>query len=308
MDEGRVLVNVITGFLGAGKTTLVLALLKGHVRSEKVAVIVNELGEISIDGAVIRTGNYTVKELSSGCICCEISGRFKESVEEILARYQPDRLLIEATGIAEPSKILSTFFSYESLVKRTTVEPTICVVDCSGFERLMSALAFHYVCQFKVSDVILLNKIDLVDRKTAESVRAAIAGINPRAWVLESERCQVPLNFLFMGTVEPSLREAQALEAHERENHTSEYSCFSYVKTDVTLSRERLERALRRLPKELFRLKGFVPLDDGRYLLNYVTGNYDFEPAPAAGDLRLVFVGRNLRKDRILAQIEKCRI
>src|SRR5689334_13504105 len=121
----KMLVTIVTGFLGSGKTTLVQKLLSGQLGNEKVAVLVNELGEIGIDGTLIKQKHLNVLELPNGCICCQIQGDFKLAIDDIMEQYNPDRLFIEPTGIAEPGRILDFFWSVEDLIKRAQIEPVI---------------------------------------------------------------------------------------------------------------------------------------------------------------------------------------
>ena len=100
-------INVISGFLGAGKTTLIKKLLTGSLRNEKVVLLENEYGEIGIDGGFMKDAGITVTELNAGCICCTLAGDFQAAVDQLIDTYHPDRILVEPTGVGKLSEILS---------------------------------------------------------------------------------------------------------------------------------------------------------------------------------------------------------
>jgi hypothetical protein len=129
-------------------------------------------------------------------------------------------------------------------------------------------------------------------------VQSEVEKLNPRAWIQVCDRGQVPLSVLFM---QGSVRGGAAGEEFG-------YSCFSYEGGSAVLDRGRLERLLKRLPRELFRLRGVVKTDEGTYRLEYVTGTYDLEPAPASDPGPLEFVGRGLNKGRLISLFDRCRL
>ena len=112
-------INVISGFLGAGKTTLIKKLLTGSLRNEKVVLLENEYGEIGIDGGFMKDAGITVTELNAGCICCTLAGDFQAAVDQLIDTYHPDRILVEPTGVGKLSEILA------AVEKATTRHPDI---------------------------------------------------------------------------------------------------------------------------------------------------------------------------------------
>ena len=156
--------NIITGFLGSGKTTLIRHLLQHKPTHERWAVLVNEFGEIGIDASLLnQTGEQidgiAVKEVAGGCMCCATGVPSKVALNQLIRSHKPDRILIEPTGLAHPQQVLSLFTSaeYEQLLD---VQATLCVVDpwCFTQEKFLELPAFH--SQLQLADLLICNKLD----------------------------------------------------------------------------------------------------------------------------------------------------
>ena len=172
-------VIILGGFLGSGKTTFLLELAKHISQKYKdeqtpLAIIENEIGEISVDGALL--GNYKVTELSAGCVCCTLAGDLTLAVKEIKENYEPRYIVIEATGMAYPDKIAQTVKQYaaDDVV-------TVCLADSQRWDELMDYMDVFVKSQLKDAEVILLNKCDLVPSDVSERIANEIRLINPKA-------------------------------------------------------------------------------------------------------------------------------
>jgi G3E family GTPase len=187
-------VTILTGFLGAGKTTLLNHILSNQ-QGVKTAVLVNEFGEIGIDNdLVVATGDEMV-ELSNGCICCSINGELLDAVYRILDRPEPvDYLVVETTGLADPLPVAMTFLGSD-LRDATRLDSIITLVDAENFgpEILSGEVARSQVVY---SDMILLNKCDLVDQARLDSVEQELRAIKNDARILRSVKGEVPLPLL----------------------------------------------------------------------------------------------------------------
>jgi G3E family GTPase len=187
-------VTILTGFLGAGKTTLLNHILTNQ-QGLKTAVLVNEFGEIGIDNdLIVSTGDDTV-ELSNGCICCTINGELLEAVYRILERPEKvDYLVVETTGLADPLPVAMTFLGSD-LRDLTRLDSIITLVDAENFG---PAILEGEVARSQVvySDMILLNKCDLVDEERLAAVEAELLAIKPEARILRSVKGEVPLPLL----------------------------------------------------------------------------------------------------------------
>jgi G3E family GTPase len=209
-------VTIITGFLGAGKTTLLNHILNNQ-QGLKTAVLVNEFGEIGIDNDLIVATGDDMVELSNGCICCTINGELLEAVYRILERPEKvDYLVVETTGLADPLPVAMTFLGSD-LRDLTRLDSIITLVDAENFgaEILEGEVARS---QIVYSDMILLNKCDLVDAARLGALEAELLAIKPEARILRSVKGEVPLPLLLsVGLFESDKVVAQ--QSHEACDH-----------------------------------------------------------------------------------------
>ncbi|MBC8044969.1 MAG: GTP-binding protein [Rhizobacter sp.] len=186
---------IITGFLGSGKTTLVRHLLMTSLKGKKVALIENELGEVSVDSVILKTQNATISELTAGCICCTVSGEFEAAVTEILAAVAPDVLLIETTGIANPISV----FMMLARDARLILDTIITVADA---ERLAENLAETLVAeiQLTISDLVVLNKTDIASAASVIEGERLIRTMNDRAPILKTVQGGLPAGMILISS------------------------------------------------------------------------------------------------------------
>jgi G3E family GTPase len=151
---------VVSGFLGSGKTTLILATVGKYIETtgQKVVIIVNDFGQVGIDGKIMSKYGLEVQEMPSGCICCTLGSDFLETVSTVAEKFTPDLILVEPTGIADPANIADTMQLYRGpKLGRLRI---FVVVDAVRFPLIMKALAVPLKNQLKAADVILINKVD----------------------------------------------------------------------------------------------------------------------------------------------------
>jgi len=178
--------TVVTGFLGSGKTTLINYLLKEQ-RGKKIAVIVNEFGEIGIDGQiVVEEDDEQLVEFNNGCLCCTVRDDLVKTLTNLTKRAELDAILIETTGLADPAPVASTFFVSEEIKPSIQLDSFITVVDACNLER---SLAGSHEAQEQVAfaDIILLNKTDLVDAEELVKVEQKLRSLNPLATIYHTE-------------------------------------------------------------------------------------------------------------------------
>src|SRR6476660_8771875 len=189
----KVPVTVLTGYLGAGKTTLLNRILS-EPHGKNYAVIVNEFGEIGIDGELVVGVDEEVFEMNNGCICCTVRGDLVRIIDGLMRRKGKfDALIVETTGLADPAPVAQTFFMDENIGRKAKLDAVVTVADAKWLqERLKDAPEAKN--QIAFADVILLNKSDLVKPDELEEVEARIRGINPYAKVHKTQRANIPLN------------------------------------------------------------------------------------------------------------------
>ncbi|NLI62932.1 MAG: GTP-binding protein [Methanosarcinaceae archaeon] len=172
-------VIIIGGFLGSGKTTTILKLAK-HIakKGQKTAIIVNEIGEIGIDGEVLKTSGIETKELTEGCICCTLKYTMEATVHEINKFYEPDVLLIEPTGVAIPEQIREELATINIPM---VFSPILTIIDSYRFRAEIKQVPEFIAAQLRGADILAINKIDLVNEEEIKNVENFLNGINPKA-------------------------------------------------------------------------------------------------------------------------------
>ncbi len=172
----------LAGFLGSGKTTLLIRLGTELSRAgKKVAIIVNEVGEVGVDGSVIDAYGLRTVEITEGCICCSLSGSLQSTLQIIKKEYDPDVIIIEPTGIALSTKI-------KDIIRISMVHPervvTICLIDAFRAKKLFEEARLFLSRQMAGADIVAINKIDIVDEKMLQEVDDIVKEISPRSKVV----------------------------------------------------------------------------------------------------------------------------
>jgi len=185
-DDDRLPVTILTGFLGAGKTTLLNNLIKKHP-GNKFAVIENEFGEISIDNElIVGVESDNIFEMSNGCICCTLNGELAELLFDLLnIRHKLTHLVVETTGIADPSTVVQAFMSSEQIESFYRIDSVVCLVDARNIKIIASDTEMA-AKQISYADTIILNKTDLVSEAELAEAEALVRSFNPFARVVQS--------------------------------------------------------------------------------------------------------------------------
>lgn len=292
-------ITIITGYLGSGKTTLLKKILEQT--EKKLAILMNEFGEISIDGEIIKGKNVDMVEMLNGCVCCSLSGEFEQAIKEILEKVRPDAIIVETTGVAEPDAVA---FDIQENLSDVRLDGIITIVDCYSMTRFPS-LGYTGKVQIEMADILILNKIDLVSKEQLEEVKRKVRKINSDAIIFETINCNVDTNLLFGQEIEKVFEKKEHM--HDK-YHLEGMESFSFS-FEGTLNNEKFEKLVLDLPTEVYRAKGFVNFPEGGYLFNYVNGRYDFENFDSER-INLVFIGKNVLKykEEILKRLEKCKV
>ena len=161
-------IDIISGFLGAGKTTLIKKLIESDLKKERLAIIENEFGEVSIDGDLLKGTNIDMKEISSGCICCSLVGDFKEAIKEIVKKYSPDRILIEPSGVAKLSDIIKSCKEIENI----KIDNIYTVIDVLNYNSYLNNFGEFYKDQIKKAEIIIASRRDNNEKYIGEIVKS----------------------------------------------------------------------------------------------------------------------------------------
>jgi G3E family GTPase len=185
IDTRRIPVTIITGFLGSGKTTFLNHLLQKY-NTTRFAIIENEFGELGVDGNILNSENIPVYELVNGCICCSLYTDFYNALQLIHEKHiDIDHLLIETTGIADPAQIIDLFISNKYIQKNFIVNSVICLADSPNLELTLEREP-EAMKQLVLSDIVMLNKIDLLEMSSVDVLKDIIGRVNPMAEILET--------------------------------------------------------------------------------------------------------------------------
>ncbi len=195
-SDRRIPVTVVTGFLGAGKTTLINRILGGQ-HGRKIAVIVNEFGEVSIDGQLIlRDDQEDLVEFNNGCLCCTVRGDLVETLARLKERSELDAILIETTGLADPAPVASTFFIADEIKGATKIDSFVALADAVNLEQNLDQ-SHEAVEQIAFADIVLINKTDLVTAEQLTEVERRIRTLNPLAKIFHTQHADIDLDRVF---------------------------------------------------------------------------------------------------------------
>jgi G3E family GTPase len=291
--QPRTPITLITGPLGSGKTTLLRHILA--TRPAKIAIVMNEFGEIAIDTKVIEGKNVRIAELGGGCVCCSLLGEFEAAVTEIIKKVAPEIIVVETTGLAEPEALV---FNIQEALPQCRLDGVVSVIDADMLIRFPE-LGHTTRLQIEGADILLLNKIDLVDAKQIDPLETKLRGINSTATIVRTERCRIDPELLFGIGRERNIAPPQ----HE---HQPEFESFTFS-SDKTFSSDCFERFAEALPAGVLRAKGFVRFADGAQLFNFLAGRWELEPFES-DQTQLVFIGKGVssEKEAIIQSLRKC--
>ena len=176
-------IDIISGFLGAGKTTLIKKLLKDAFQGEQVVLIENEFGEIGIDGGFLKEAGIEIREMNSGCICCSLVGDFGASLKEVVSKYHPDRILIEPSGVGKLSDVIKAVQGVQEEVGLVLNSYTT-VVDAKKCKMYMRNFGEFFNNQVEYAGAIIMSRTDIVDEAKAQAAMELLRGINSKAAII----------------------------------------------------------------------------------------------------------------------------
>ncbi len=286
-------VTVITGFLGSGKTTLISNLVDElQTKNVQVVYIKNEIGSENIDAQLMQGKHIQTKELLNGCICCTLVGPFMAAIDEIIDTYKPHRIVIEASGAADPSAIALMISSHPRLT-RDGVITLIDVVNFDGYQDL-SQTARN---QATFTDLIVFNKVELVDLDRKRAVVGYVRELNPTAPILEAPKGRLDPSVVFGVSTAELENQLHLLHPDEHHHHLEEDQLTTMtLKIPLSVTIEKIKSLLDQLPHGVFRVKGVLKDQTNAYwLINTVGHRTDITELPAEvtppATNALVFIG-----------------
>jgi len=296
---------IITGFLGVGKSSLLSNTIKNYFGEKKIALIVNEFGEIGVDQNILKNVHSDVIEISEGCICCAMAEEFESGVIEIINKYKPDLIFVETSGATEPFPI---YMSLQNL--GIGVDGALCVVDVKNYKSYMDNPTARY--QIGGSNIIVLNKTDLVTPEELEIATEEIKAFKEEHniknmltgesvfnnYVIHKSEHGVLPQEIFEGSY--SITEILNLVEVAQHPHHHDLIERSAAKLSKNILFNDVDILFKSLPKNIYRAKGMIKVEDVPVTLiaNYAFGNVTYEEmSEYDGDSVLVFIGENIDED-----------
>lgn len=298
---------ILTGFLGVGKTTMLTNTVKEHFSDKKVAIIVNEFGDIGIDGNILSNVYSEVLEISEGCICCQLAEEFESGVIEIMNKYNPEIIFVETSGASEPFPI---FLSLQNL--GIAVEGVICVVDSKNLDSYKDNSTAKY--QIGGSNILVLNKTDLVSDDELEASRQEVIKIKEQFNIKNTLTGKMIFNSYVINSAQQGVVNKEVFEGvykvdeiiglaqeYQHADHTSRDSItqkVAYLKEDIVFND--VDEILNNLPKSIYRVKGVVRVKDvpNPLVINYSFGNVSFDELESYTEPSImIFIGEAIDKD-----------
>ena len=329
------IIDVIYGFLGSGKTTFITRILREWGAAEKIVVLVNEFGEVGIDGALLKNSGGDVVEMTSGCICCTLQSDFRTQLMEIHRAFKPERVIVEPTGVATIAQIRSIFEAqlFEEVIDEIHL---VLIADATGFMEFYRDNRHFVEAQVKNADLALLNKCDLVEKKQAILLQNALVSLHPELPVLLTEFgavdwAEYKLALSGRGSEKRDRRlerkgaptglvdliptHEAGVQAHKVEEGEDAlgYESFGRLYGDRVFSSGPLEDFFERLRSpdggmgEVVRAKGIFRIINGSWILmELASGNFSSQPIGEVTENRVSIIGKKLNREKLKVELENC--
>jgi len=285
-------ITVFTGYLGAGKTTIILNVIKSLKEGYKVVWLKNEFGNVEIDSELAKESHIAVKEMINGCLCCVLVGKLGEAIKELITTYTPDRIIIETSGSAYPAPIAWEIrkLTKEGIqVKLDSIINVIDAINFSGYEDK----SYTAKIQAEYTDLILINKHEQVKEEELDHVLDDVYDLNPTTPKIKTDHGKVSTDVIF-GIDSKLMDTYPDVKINSNHQHL-DGEIFNY-EGDKEVVRDVIVRLLSTLPKKnFFRIKGIGKDSKGSYLINFVFGKTDIEELKEEhSKTKLLFIGKNI--------------
>lgn len=294
-------VDIVSGFLGAGKTTFIKKILEIY-KDKKVVLIENEFGEVGIDGDLIKKDGFEVIELQSGCICCSIKTNFIDSINKIIKDINPEHIIVEPTGIGLLSDIIG-IFKKEELNEICSINSLITVVDSMNYIDLIEDLGYFFEDQIVNASTLILSKSQFVEDKEVDDIIKSLKKLNKNAYISDVNWHDLSTEDIRKILNNNDLSDQNELYRFENYSEMMKDMTSVSIKTHKKYSKEEISEILDKLNKVeygvVLRGKGYLDSDEGNLEFSYVNGNFTVQKSEIKSYGKLCIIGKNLDKNEI---------
>ena len=323
-------IDVVSGFLGAGKTTLIKKLIKEALAGEQVVLIENEFGEIGIDGGFLKDAGIEIKEMNSGCICCSLVGDFGSSLKEVLDKYHPERIIIEPSGVGKLSDVVKAIEKAE--LTDVVLNSAVAVVDAGKCKMYVKNFGEFFVNQVEHAGTVILSRTDNISDEKLKTAVEILRGYNETATIITTPWDQLDgkdIEATIEGKVDIAKELMAEVHEHHHHEHDEECTCGCHdhdhhhhhadevftswgLETPDKYSKADIENILEELEDEkkygmVLRAKGMVPNSDGAgwIYFDYVPGEASVREGAAQPTGAFCVIGSKLNEDNLKALFAK---
>ena len=322
-------VDIFSGFLGAGKTTLIKKLIAESFKDEKCVLIENEFGEVGVDSGFLKDSGIEITEMNSGCICCTLVGDFDKNLREVVAKFSPDRILIEPSGVGKLSDVAASVIRLENEIGLSLCGMAT-IVNAKKARKQMKAFGEFFKDQIVHATAVILSRTDEINEEELSAVTDAIKEMNPKAHIittpwneLSGEKIKdviegldnLEAKALSMASHEEEEREHEHHhhhhdheDGHEHHHHHADEVFDTWgLETPKTITRDAIENAMKIFAESdeygtVIRSKGIVKTPEDKWLyFDLVDGDYEIREGAPDFTGRLVVIGVDLKEDGIPA-------
>ncbi|MGO1369078.1 MAG: CobW family GTP-binding protein [Senegalia sp. (in: firmicutes)] len=298
-------IDIISGFLGAGKTTMINKLLEEDALGEGIAIIENEYGDINIDSKRIGQSEIEIKSITSGCICCSLQGEFQTAMKELIDGFKPNRIIIEPTGIGKLSDIISLVNKLKN-ERDVILNMAIAIVDAVDFEDFIDVFGEFFKDQIQYATTVALSKTQLVKEKKVDEIINCIRNLNPKGNIIATSWDKLSSqNILELAEQNKSQRDDYLENNHHHHtDHQNDEFQYWTMETAKKYDNNRLKEILNRLKEnkygKILRAKGVLSDEESNWMdFDFLPNNIEVKYIKPQAIGKIVLIGKELNKENI---------